>query len=125
MTFLKSTVLGLAALAITTTTALAGDPDMAKMVGKWKWEDVTVEVSECDATGLCAKVVSGDSKCGGTMIKSKMVKDSPTQGHGDVCHPKTGETYKTVLKMDGADKVVMTGTSASGATASGTFTRVK
>lgn len=122
---IKSAIFGLAALAISSTTAMAGDPDMAKMVGKWKWEDIVVEVSECDATGLCAKVVTGDSKCGGTMIKGKMVKDSPTAGHGDVCHPKTGTTYKTTLTMDGPDKVNMVGTDASGATAQGSFTRVK
>ncbi len=122
---LTSAIFGLAALAISSTTAMAGDPDMAKMVGNWKWEDVTVAVSECAETGLCAKVTAGDSKCGGKMIKSKMEKTSPTSGHGLMCHPKTGEDYKTVLTLDGADKVTMTGTSASGATASGSFTRIK
>ena len=125
---LTSAFFGLAALVFTTTASFAqtADPDMDKMVGKWKWEDITVEVSRCAETELCAKVVSGDSKCGGKMIKSKMIKDDPNNGHGEVCHPKTGETYKTKLSLDASgDKVTMVGTSASGATATGTFTRVK
>lgn len=123
------TALGfLAAMTLSATAGShggkTGDADFDKILGKWSWEGIVVEVTACDATKICAKVVSGDSKCGGKMIHSMAKKDANT-GNGDICHPKTGEVYKSVIKMDGPDKVTMTGTSASGATASGTFTRVK
>ena len=117
--------LGMIAAMTMSASAYTADPDMDKIVGKWKWEDIVVEVTRCDATEICAKVVSGDSKCGGKMIMSKMMKKDSNTGVGDVCHPKTGKTYKSVIKMDGPDSVTMTGTDASGATATGTFTRVK
>jgi len=123
---IRAAIIGLGALAFVSTAAVAqtADPDFDKVVGTWKWEDIEVTVTRCAETELCAKVTKGASKCGGKMILSKMTKVDADTGTGDICHPKDGKTYKTQLKMDGKDKVIMKG-STGGAVAEGTFTRVK
>lgn len=123
---IRSAIIGLGALVMMAAPAAAqtADPDFDKVVGTWKWEDIEVTVSRCAETELCAKVTKGDSKCGGKMIRSKMTKVDSNTGTGDICHPKDGKIYKTQLKMDGNDKVIMKG-SNGGTVAEGTFTRVK
>jgi len=123
---IRSAILALGALALVSSPAAAqtADADFDKVVGTWAWGGIEVTVSRCAETELCAKVTKGDSKCGGKMILSKMVKVDANTGTGDICHPKDGKTYKTQLKMDGNDKVIMKG-SSGGTVAEGTFTRVK
>ena len=123
---IRSAILALGALALVSApaTAQTADADFDKVVGTWDWEGTHVAVTRCAETELCAKVVKGDSKCGGKMILSKMNKVDANTGTGDICHPKDGKTYKTQLKMEGMDKVVMKG-SSGGTVAEGTFTRVK
>ena len=123
---IRSAILGLGALALVSVSATAqtADPDYDKVVGLWSWEDLHVEVTRCAETELCAKVVKGDSKCGGKMILSKMNKVDANNGTGDICHPKDGKTYKSKVTSVDADTVTMKG-SSGGTVAEGTFKRVK
>lgn len=123
---IKSVIIGLGALAMASTGVFAqtADPDYDKVVGKWLWEDVTVEVTRCAATELCAKVIAGPNKCGDEMIRSMMTKVDSNTGTGDICHPKDGKIYKSQITSVDADTVTMKG-SADGTVAEGTFKRVK
>lgn len=123
---IRSAVLGLGALALVAAPAFAqtADPDYDKVVGTWEWEGIHVDVSRCAETELCAKVVKGDTKCGGKMIRSKMVKVDANNGTGDICHPKDGKIYKSKITSVDADTVTMKG-SSGGTVAEGTFKRIK
>lgn len=123
---IKAAIIAFSAAALMSTGVFAqtADPDYDKVVGKWQWEDVTVEVKRCAATELCAKAIAGPNACGDEMIRSKMVKVDANTGTGDVCHPKDGKVYKSQITSVDADTVTMKG-SADGTVAEGTFKRVK
>jgi len=48
--------------------------DVLNMVGTWKWEGFTIKVAKCDATEICAEVVSGPKNVGMQMIKTKVIR---------------------------------------------------
>jgi uncharacterized protein (DUF2147 family) len=123
---IKAAIIAFGAAALMTTGAFAftADPDYDKAVGKWTWEGITVEVTRCDPNELCAKVVAGDDKCGGEMIKGKIEKVDANNGKGMVCNPKDGKTYDSLITSVDADTMAMKG-SADGTVAEGTFKRVK
>ena len=110
-------------LAFASLASASGDP-LDSMVGTWKWEQFTVEVAKCEATGVCAKVVSGPKNVGMEMIKSRPeMKDGAFVGK--VAHPMTGETYNSKMTMPNKDTWHMDGCTDAGACASGDFVRVK
>jgi uncharacterized protein (DUF2147 family) len=104
--------------------SLASAATMDDMVGTWTWEGYTVEVTKCDATGVCAKVTAGPSNVGMEMMKSMPeMKDGAFVGK--VAHPKTGDVYNSKMTMADADTWHMDGCTDSGVCASGDFKRVK
>jgi uncharacterized protein (DUF2147 family) len=123
---IKAAIIAFGAVALMSTGVLAqtADPDYDKAVGKWTWEGVTVEVTRCAATEICAHVIAGDNKCGDEMIHSKIEKVDANNGTGKVCNPKDGKIYDSKITSVDADHMAMKG-SADGTVAEGTFTRVK
>ncbi|HED34607.1 MAG TPA: DUF2147 domain-containing protein [Gammaproteobacteria bacterium] len=94
------------------------------MVGTWKWEGFTIKVDKCDATEVCAEVVSGPKNVGMQMIKTKLTA-SGDNFVGKVAHPQTGDTYNSKLSMLSADTWHIDGCTDNNVCASGDFTRVK
>ena len=114
-------------IAAALTLAFAGSVSAAgmdDMVGKWSWEGFTVDVSKCDATGVCAKVTAGPKNVGMEMMKSKLeMKDGAYVGK--VAHPQTGLVYNARMTLADKDTWSMNGCTDQGVCAEGNFKRVK
>ncbi|VAW66915.1 hypothetical protein MNBD_GAMMA08-2213 [hydrothermal vent metagenome] len=98
--------------------------EITSMIGTWKWEGFTIEVAKCDATEVCAKVISGPKNVGMQMIKSKLKPDG-NSFLGQVAHPQTGDTYNSKLTMATNDTWHIDGCTTANVCASGDFSRVK
>ncbi|VAW58151.1 hypothetical protein MNBD_GAMMA11-862 [hydrothermal vent metagenome] len=98
--------------------------DVLSMVGTWKWEGFTIKVNKCDATEVCAEVISGPKNVGMQMIKTKL-SASGDSFVGKVAHPQTGETYNSKLSMLDINTWHIDGCTDNNVCASGDFTRVK
>jgi len=94
------------------------------MIGTWKWEGFTIKVDKCEATEVCAKVVTGPKNVGLEMIKSKL-KVTDGNFFGKIAHPQTGDTYNSKLTMASADTWHIDGCTDNNVCASGDFSRVK
>jgi len=119
---MTTVLLSLSALFLMSTVSAGGD--VTAMIGKWKWEGFTIEVTKCATTEICAKVISGPKNVGLQMIKSKLT----SQGDGfvgKIAHPQTGDTYNAKLNMANADTWHMDGCTSNNVCASGDFTRIK
>lgn len=104
-------------------SALAA-PSLDDMVGTWKWEGFTIKVQKCEATGVCAEVVSGPKNVGLQMIKTKL-NSADASFVGKVAHPQTGDTYNSKISMVNANTWHIDGCTATNVCASGDFTRVQ
>ncbi len=113
-----------ALIALSTSNLAFAGGDISKMIGKWKWEKFVIVVEKCDATEICAKVVSGPKNVGMDIIKSKL-KASGGAFVGKVAHPQTGDTYNAKLSMANADTWKLDGCTDANVCASGEFTRIK
>ncbi len=119
---LAAATIGLIAMGAMAVSAYA--LDVKRMVGKWKWQDYVVEVTEGGDNGLSAKVVSGPNNVGMEMIQSKLEeKDGKIVGR--IKHPGNGKVYNTQLTMPDENSWKLDGCTDDGACASGVFTRVK
>jgi uncharacterized protein (DUF2147 family) len=121
MRHIAAIMTGFAVLGFGTAVAAA---ELKDLVGKWKWQEFTVEGSECAATGACWKVIAGPKSVGLEMFRSKPQK----QGDflvGQVVHPATGDVYNTRMRMKDADTWSLDGCAAGNVCAQGDFVRVK
>jgi len=112
------------AATITGTGNAFATNDIFAMVGTWKWEGFTIKVDKCDATEVCATVVTGPKNVGMQMIKTKL-KASGDTFVGKVAHPQTGDTYNSKLSMNDANTWHIDGCTDANVCASGDFTRIK
>ena len=39
-----------------------------ELMGKWRWQDYTIEVSKCGGERVCAKIVAGPKNVGRTCL---------------------------------------------------------
>ena len=98
--------------------------DLKDMIGRWRWQDSTIEVSACQNDSICAKVVAGPQNVGMALFASKLVaKDGNL--FGQVIHPETKETNNTRFQQKGSDKWLLDGCTAARVCLSGEFVRVK
>ncbi|VAW70481.1 hypothetical protein MNBD_GAMMA09-2161 [hydrothermal vent metagenome] len=112
------------AAAIGSTSSVFAKNDILSMVGTWKWEGFTIKVDKCDATEVCAEVISGPKNVGMQMIKSKL-KSVDGNFVGKVAHPQTGDTYNSKLSVNDSNSWHIDGCTDANVCASGDFTRVK
>ncbi len=110
--------------AIGTTGNVFAKNNILDMVGTWKWEGFTIKVDKCDATEVCAEVVTGPKNVGMKMIKSKLTL-SGDSFVGKVAHPQTGDTYNSKLSMSNINTWHIDGCTDNNVCASGDFTRIK
>ncbi len=110
--------------AIGSANTVFAKNDIYSMVGTWKWEGFTIKVDKCDATEVCAEVISGPKNVGMQMIKTKL-KSVDGNFVGKVAHPQTGDTYNSKLSVNDSNSWHIDGCTDANVCASGDFTRVK
>jgi uncharacterized protein (DUF2147 family) len=110
-----------AALAVAAAAAAA---DLKDMVGRWRWQNFTIEVSACKGDSICAKVTAGPKNVGLDLFASKL-----TSKNGDwfaqVTHPETREIYNTRFQQKDKDRWQLDGCTAARVCLTGEFVRVK
>ena len=111
----------LVALAASGSASAASLQDM---LGKWRWQDFTIEVRACEGDSACAKVIAGPKNVGMDLFASKlMTKDG--DWYGQITHPETKETYNTRFQQRDTDRWHLDGCTAARVCLSGEFVRVK
>jgi uncharacterized protein (DUF2147 family) len=102
----------------------ASAADLKDMIGKWRWQEFTIEVSECHGEGVCAKVVAGPKNVGMDVFASKL---TPKGGDwfGQVTHPESKQVYDTRFQQKSRDSWHLDGCTAARVCLSGEFIRVK
>jgi hypothetical protein len=94
------------------------------MIGKWRWNEFTIDVTQCPSGNLCAKVVQGPENVGMQVFANELTaKDGDL--FGQVAHPKTKEIYNTRFRQEGPDSWRLDGCTAMRVCLSGVFARVK
>ena len=110
-----------AALAVAAAAAAA---DLKDMVGRWRWQNFTIEVSPCKGDSICAKVTAGPKNVGLDLFASKLAGKN---GHwfGQIAHPETREIYNTRFQQKDKDRWRLDGCTAARVCLTGEFVRVK
>jgi uncharacterized protein (DUF2147 family) len=112
-----ASIIGLPCLA-------ASAADLKDMIGRWRWQAFTIEVSACQGDGVCAKVIAGPKNVGMDVFASK---HSPKGGDwfGQVTHPESKQVYDTRFQQKSPDIWRLDGCTAAKVCLSGEFIRVK
>src|SRR5262245_10269953 len=75
--------------------------EMKDLVGKWRWQQYTIEVSQCRPDNVCAKVVAGPKNVGMEVFGAKLTaKDGML--FGQIVHPETKDSYNTRFQQKNA-----------------------
>jgi uncharacterized protein (DUF2147 family) len=94
------------------------------MLGKWKWQDFTIEVKECQGDSVCAKVVAGPKNVGMDVFASKLVAKGG-EWVGQITHPESKQVYNTRFQQKDKDHWRLDGCTAAKVCLSGEFVRAK
>src|SRR5258708_1702432 len=98
--------------------------DLKDMIGKWRWQQFTIEVAACQGDSICAKVLQGPKNVGMEIFATKLTaKDGKLLGQ--IAHPETKDVYNTRFQQDDVDKWSLDGCTATRVCLSGEFVRVK
>ena len=111
------------ALALVSISS-ASAADLTDMLGKWKWQQFTIEVTECAAKGICSKVIAGPKNVGMDLFASELTRKDGAW-YGRIMHPATGETYATRIQPVNTRTWRLDGCTASGVCLSGEFVRTE
>ena len=112
------------AILVAGLSGSAAAADLKDMVGKWRWQDFTIEVAACKGDNICAKVAAGPKNVGLDVFASKLTaKDG--DWFGQITHPETKETYNTRFQQKGKDRWQLDGCTAARVCLTGEFVRVK
>jgi uncharacterized protein (DUF2147 family) len=112
------------ALSISCAAGPAVAAGLQDMVGRWRWQDFTIEVTRCEGEGACAKVVAGPKNVGMDLFASRLVAKNG-DWVGQVTHPETKEVYSTRFQRKDQDRWRLDGCTAAKVCLSGEFVRVK
>jgi len=102
----------------------ASAADLKGLIGRWRWQAFTIEVSECRGDSVCAKVVAGPKNVGMEVFASKL---SPKGGDwfGQITHPESKQVYDTRFQQKSQDSWRLDGCTAARVCLTGEFVRVK
>jgi uncharacterized protein (DUF2147 family) len=120
----KGSSIGLAIAGGGLFLASAAAADLKGMVGKWRWQEFTIEVVECKAGDICAKVVAGPKNVGLDLFASRLTEKGG-QWFGQIAHPETREIYNTRFQQQDKDRWRLDGCTAAKLCLTGEFVRVK
>ena len=119
----RRTCIYLATFAVGLSVAAAA-ADLKDMVGRWRWQDFTIEVVECKGDNICAKVTAGPKNVGLDLFTSKLTtKDG--DWFGQITHPDTKEIYNTRFQHKDKDRWRLDGCTTAKVCLTGEFVRVK
>jgi uncharacterized protein (DUF2147 family) len=98
--------------------------DLKDMIGRWRWQQFTIEVTACQGDSVCAKVVEGPKNVGMEVFATQLtVKDGTLVGQ--IVDPNTKENYNTQFQQQSENKWRLDGCTAARVCLSGEFLRVK
>src|SRR5438067_1308944 len=101
-TFMSKHTLVCAAMSLALSCLAASAADLKDMIGKWRWQQYTIEVTACQNDSICATVIAGPKNVGMDLFASKLVaKDG--QLFGQITHPETKESYNTRFQQNDRD----------------------
>lgn len=109
-------------LLVVSYPAWAGD--LKDLVGKWRWQNFTVEVTECEGNSVCARIISGPKNVGMDVFASKFVSKNG-EWFGQVSHPENKEIYNTRFQPIDKDRWRLNGCTAAKICLTGEFVRTK
>jgi uncharacterized protein (DUF2147 family) len=114
----------LVCLVLFLSGSAAAAAGLQDMVGKWRWQDFTIEVKECEGDSACAKIVAGPKNVGMDVFASKLTAKGG-EWFGQITHPETKEVYNTRFQHKDKDRWRIDGCTAAKVCLSGEFVRVK
>ncbi len=113
-----------AAIFLCSSCVSAFAADLKDMIGRWRWQQFTIEVTECKSDSICAKIIEGPKNVGMEVFATKlMVKDGKL--FGPIAHPETKEIYNTRFQQNDPDRWRLDGCTVTRVCLSGEFVRVK
>lgn len=98
--------------------------DLKDMMGRWKWQQFEIEVSDCGPQRVCAKVVAGRKNVGMDIFASALTSKDGAW-FGQVIDPNTGATYNTRLQLTSRGTWRLDGCTTSRVCLSGEFIRAR
>ena len=124
MTLLTHRTWGWIATFVVASSFTVSAGDVKNMVGKWRWQDFTIEVKECRDDSVCAKVIGGPRNVGMDIFASKLVgKDG--EWFGQITHPETKESYNIRFQQKDNDRWRLDGCTAAKVCLTGEFIRAR
>jgi uncharacterized protein (DUF2147 family) len=111
-------------LAVSAPAGAAAAADVKDMLGKWRWQDFTIEVVTCKTGDICAKVVAGPKNVGLDLFASKLTAKG-NDWVGQIAHPETKELYNTRFQRKDKDRWRLDGCTAARVCLTGEFVRVR
>ena len=105
-------------------TAAAQAADLKDMIGRWRWQEFTIEVAECKGDAVCAKVTAGPKNVGLDLFASKLTSKNGAW-FGQIAHPETKEIYNTRFQQKDKDRWRLDGCTAANVCLTGEFVRTK
>jgi hypothetical protein len=122
--FMSKRILAGAAIFLALSSFAARAADLKDMIGTWRWQQFTIEVTACQGDGICAKVIQGPKNVGMEVFATKLTaKDGKL--FGQISHRETKDIYNTRFQQDDADKWSLDGCTVTRVCLSGEFVRVK
>ena len=121
---MKQRIVMCTAIFVVTWSLAVSAADLRDMIGKWRWQQFTIEVSECQGDTVCAKVVDGPKNVGMQMFSSKLTAKGG-EWFGQIAHPETRETYNTRFQRTGSDTWRLDGCTVAKVCLTGEFVRVR
>ena len=104
--------------------AAAAGAELKDMIGKWRWQEYTIEVTECQAGSICAKVVAGPKNVGMKIFASTLLVKGGNL-FGQIVDPATKDIYNTRFQRISPNKWRLDGCTIARVCLSGEFVRVK
>lgn len=102
----------------------AAAADLKDMVGRWRWQNFTIEVSACKGDSVCAKVTAGPRNVGLDLFASKLASKDGAW-FGQITHPETREIYNIRFQQKAKDRWQLDGCTAARVCLTGEFVRAE
>ena len=107
-------------LSISSATAA----EVKDMLGRWRWQKFTIEVTECAGKRVCAKVIAGPKNVGLEIFPSDLTSKNG-EWFGQIVNPETGASYNTRMRLTGSMTWSLDGCTTSNVCLSGEFIRAE
>src|SRR5436190_13251856 len=62
-----------AAILLCSSFVSAFAADLKDLIGRWRWQQFTIEVTQCKSDSICAKIIEGPKNVGMEVFASKLM----------------------------------------------------